>query len=74
MILKKKQDTKAFDPKKYQVGSLTEGDILNIKKVYDSLDTGHKGYLEPKDIAQALHREGFNASRETVYDIVAEYD
>lgn len=48
--------------------------MLLIKQVFDEIDSTGKGILNPSDIKFSLQKSGFNATKETIYDIVAEYD
>jgi Ca2+-binding EF-hand superfamily protein len=58
----------------YVSKGISEEDVIMIKKVFDEIDSTSKGILTPSDIKFSLQNCGFNANKETVYDIVAEYD
>jgi Ca2+-binding EF-hand superfamily protein len=53
---------------------LTEDDVIMIKQVFDEIDSTGKGILNPSDLRFSLQKYGFNANKEIVYDIIAEYD
>lgn len=45
-----------------------------IKEAFDHHDTNGSGKLTPNDLKVALIKEHFNATKETAYNIIAEYD
>jgi centrin-1 len=63
-----------FNPKDYSVPGLAEKDIKLLKEVFDYYDTDRNGQLAPGEIRAALINGGFHATKETIYDIMAEYD
>lgn len=63
-----------FNAKQYVSSFLTEQDVLQIKEVFDTFDYNGNGILSPNDLRNALMSYGYNATKETVYDIIAEYD
>lgn len=63
-----------FNAKQYVSSFLSEQDILDLKEVFDTFDYNGNGILSPNDLKNALISYGYNASKETVYDIIAEYD
>lgn len=63
-----------FNAKQYASTFLTEKDILQLKEVFETFDYNGNGILSPNDLRNALISYGYNASKETVYDIIAEYD
>jgi len=63
-----------FNPKDYLVPGLSEKDIILLKEVFDYYDTDRNGQLAPGEIRAALINGGFHATKETIYDIMAEYD
>lgn len=48
--------------------------MLAIKEAFDTYDSNGNGLLTPNDLKVALFHQGFHASKETVYNIIAEYD
>ena len=63
-----------FNPKLYSIPGLSEQDIDQLKEVFDVLDKDGNGILAPHEIRTWLMEGGFKATKETVYDIIAEYD
>ncbi len=63
-----------FDPKAFLRPGLTEKDILQLREVFDSFDVDQDGVLNPYDIRSAMTKYGFQAKRETIFHILAEYD
>ena len=63
-----------FNAKQYVTSSLSEEDILQLKEVFDTFDYNGNGILSPNDLRNALMSYGYNANKETVYDIIAEFD
>lgn len=63
-----------FNAKQYVSSFLSEQDILDLKEVFDTFDYNGNGILSPNDLKNALISYGYNATKETVYDIIAEYD
>ena len=63
-----------FNPKLYSIPGLSEQDIDQLKEVFDVLDKDGNGILAPHEIRAWLIKSGFKATKETVYDIIAEYD
>jgi centrin-1 len=63
-----------FNPGLYLRPKFTEEDILAIKEAFDTYDSNKTGLLTPNDLKVALFHNGFQASKETVYNIIAEYD
>ena len=61
-----------FDPHKYP--DFKEKDVMELKTVFDYMDYNGNGILTPNDLKKALKAFGFNASKETIYDIMATYD
>ena len=63
-----------FNAKQYVSSLLTEQDILQLKEVFDTFDYNGNGILSPNDVRNALMSYGYDANKETVYDIIAEFD
>lgn len=63
-----------FNPRQYISSEFTEKDILQIKEVFDSFDIDRNGTITPNDLRNSLQAFGFNATKETIYDIMAEFD
>lgn len=61
-----------FDPKKYP--DFKEKDVIELKQVFDYMAYSISGILTPNDIKKALRQFGYNATKETIYDIMAAYD
>ena len=66
--------TSDFNPNLYISSQLQQEDILAIKEAFDTYDSNGTGLLTPNDLKVALYHQGFHASKETVYSIIAEYD
>ena len=47
---------------------------MAIKEAFDAYDSNGSGLLTPNDLKVALFHNGFHATKETVYNIIAEYD
>ena len=62
-----------FDPRRYMKPGLTEKDVIQIKEVFDNFSQG-KSHLEAKEIRNALYKHGYNATQNTVFHILSEYD
>ena len=62
------------DPKMYLQPSLTEKDVLQLWEVFVSFDFDEDGKLNPMDIRSALTKYGYQAKKETAFQILAEYD
>jgi Ca2+-binding EF-hand superfamily protein len=45
--------------------------VLGIKEAFDTYDSNKAGLLTPNDLKVALFHLGFQASKETVYNIIA---
>jgi Ca2+-binding EF-hand superfamily protein len=52
---------------------LTEKDVIQIKEVFDNFSQGRQ-FLEPQGIRNALYKHGYNATNNTVFHILGEYD
>ena len=63
-----------FNAKQYVSPFLNEQDILQLKEVFDTFDYNGNGILSPNDLKNALISYGYQVNKETVYDIIAEYD
>lgn len=63
-----------FNPGLYITSKFNEEDIVAIKEAFDAYDTNKTGLLTPNDLKVALFHNGFHATKETVYSIIAEYD
>jgi len=60
-----------FQPGLYITPKYNEEDILAIKEAFDTYDSNHVGILNPNDLKVALFHQGFHASKETIYNIIA---
>lgn len=63
-----------FDPRTYITNELSYDDVVDLKEVFDTYDSTQMGVLLPNDIKLFLQQNGFNPSKKTVYEIVAEFD
>lgn len=63
-----------FNAKQYVSPLLNEQDIMQLKEVFDTFDYNGNGILSPNDLKNALISYGYQVNKETVYDIIAEYD
>ena len=63
-----------FNPRNYISSEFTEKDIIQIKDVFDSFDIDRNGIITPNDLRNSLQAFGFNAAKDTIYDIMAEFD
>ena len=63
-----------FNAKQYVSPLLNEQDIMQLKEVFDTFDYNGNGILSPNDLKNALISYGYMVNKETVYDIIAEYD
>jgi len=64
----------AFCAKQFAIPGLTDTDIEQLKEVFDHYDKDANNLLAPNEIRTWLVAQGFKATKETVYDIIAEYD
>jgi len=69
-----KADAPPFNPIDYVIPGLTETDVEQLKEVFDSYDLDKNELITPMELRNALVNYGYNASKETVYGIIAEYD
>ena len=63
-----------FDPRPFLRPGLTEKDVVQIKEVFDTFDVDCDGVLNPMEIRSAMIKFGFQAKKETVFNILSEYD
>lgn len=63
-----------FNPKDFLIPGLTEKDVIQLKEVFDNYDLDKNELITPMELRNALISYGFNASKETTYNIIAEYD
>ncbi len=63
-----------FDPRPFLRPGLTEKDVFQIREVFETFDADGDGVLNPMEIRAAMTRFGFNAKKETVFNILSEYD
>ena len=68
------QKKEPFNAKEFLMPGLTEKDVEQLKEVFDSYDLDGNGLITPMELRNALLNYGFNASKETTYNIIAEYD
>lgn len=47
---------------------------MAIKEAFDTYDSNKTGLLTPNDLKVALFHQGFQATKETIYNIIAQYD
>ena len=64
----------AFDPKQYVTKDLTELDIIQLKEVFDVFDFDGNGIITPSDLKISLRKYGFKLNKDTMYEIIGEYD
>ena len=69
-----KYDAPPFNPIDYVIPGLTEKDVEQLKEVFDAYDLDKNELITPMELRNALVNYGYNASKETVYGIIAEYD
>lgn len=63
-----------FDPRAFLRPGLTEKDVVQLKEAFDTFDIDGDGFLSPMDIRAAMTSHGFKALKETVFNILAQYD
>ena len=73
-MVSRKRESTDFQPGLYITSKFNEEDIIAIKEAFDAYDSNKTGLLTPNDLKVALFHQGFQASKETVYNIIAEYD
>lgn len=61
-----------LDPKKFP--DFKEKDVIELKAVFDYMAYSNNSILTPNDIKKALKAFGYNATKETIYDIMAAWD
>ncbi len=67
-------NSEEFNPRDYMKPGLTEKDIVQLKEVFEAFDSDGDGVLNPMDIRSAMTSYGFQAKKETIFHIMAEYD
>ncbi len=70
----RKKDLQLFQPQYYVTGQLTIEDVIDLKEVFDTYDSTRMGVLLPNDVMLLLNQNGFGPKKNTVYELIAQYD
>lgn len=55
-------------------GTLTIDDVIDLKEVFDTYDSTGMGVLLPNDLKLLLNQNDFQPNKNTIYEIMAEFD
>ncbi len=61
----------SFNPKLYERPGLTEDEILEIKEAFDLFDSERTGYIDPKELKEAMASLGHEAKNQTIYQMIS---
>jgi len=64
----------AFPALDYVIPGLTEKDVEQLREVFESYDLDKNDLITPMELRNALVTYGYNATKETIYSILAEFD
>jgi len=64
----------AFNAVDYVIPGLTEKDVEQLREVFESYDLDKNDLITPMELRNALITYGYNATKETIYNIIAEFD
>lgn len=68
------KDLNLFEPQYYVTAELAIEDIIDLKEVFDTYDSTRMGVLLPSDLNLLLSQNDFKPSKNTLYEIIAEFD
>ena len=71
---KKTLDSKSFNPKQFERPGLTEDEIMEIKEAFDLFDTDNKGYIEPRELKEAMQSLGLDERSKIIYEMISDID
>ena len=69
-----RKDLQLFEPQYYVTGQLKVDDVIDLKEVFDTYDSTGMGVLLPNDLNLLLNQNGYTPNKNTVYELIAEYD
>ena len=72
--MSKKFDSKNFNPKQYERPGLTEDEIMEIKEAFDLFDAEERGYIEPKELKDAMASLGLDERSKIIYEMISNID
>mmetsp|Transcript_50663 Transcript_50663/g.58080 ORF Transcript_50663/g.58080 Transcript_50663/m.58080 type:complete len:191 (-) Transcript_50663:26-598(-) len=64
-----------FDATYYgRLKGIPEREVLDIKELFDTMDSSHKGCIEPRHMKNLIESLGYGALPQTIYHLMAELD
>ena len=67
-------DSRAFNAKQYEKPGLSEEEVMEIKEAFDLFDAEGKGYIEPRELRDAMQSLGLDERSKIIYEMISEID
>ena len=71
---KKGAESKAFNAKQFERPGLGEDEIMEIKEAFDLFDTDDKGFINPKELKDAMQSLGLDERSKIIYEMISNID
>ena len=71
---KKTLESRTFNAKQFERPGLSEDEIMEIKEAFDMFDTEERGYINPKELKEAMQSLGLDERNRVIYEMISNID
>lgn len=66
-----KNEKQPFNPKLYERPGLSEDEIVEIKEAFDLFDNDKSGFVNPRDLRDAMSSLGYELKNQTIFQMIS---